>query len=295
MLRLWVASSDYQSDISISRDILKQMSEAYRKIRNTARYILGNISDFDPDTDMVPADELLPIDKWAVVKLNELIEKCLGAYDKFEFHQVYHSIHKFCVVDMSNFYLDVLKDRLYTEKADSKQRRAAQTAMYLILDALTRMLAPILAYTADEIWRYLPHRAADDKENILYNEMPKTVDITVGDDFIATWDRIHELRDTVKKSLEVVIKDKVVKTSLETCVTLRASGEEYDFIEKVLPELKAVFIVSDVKLEKADGELTVEVAKAEGEKCERCWAYSTTVGCDADHPTLCARCAAILK
>ncbi|MBQ1899223.1 MAG: isoleucine--tRNA ligase, partial [Ruminococcus sp.] len=123
----------------------------------------------------------------------------------------------------------------------------------------------------------------------------KTVDITVGDDFIATWDRIHELRDTVKKSLEGVIKDKVVKTSLETCVTLRASGEEYDFIEKVLPELKAVFIVSDVKLEKADGELTVEVAKAEGEKCERCWAYSTTVGCDADHPTLCARCAAILK
>ena len=295
VLRLWVASSDYQSDISISRDILKQMSEAYRKIRNTARYILGNLSDFDPEKDMVAADELTPIDKWAVVKLNELIEKCLGAYDKFEFHQVYHSIHKFCVVDMSNFYLDVLKDRLYTEKADSKQRRAAQTAMYLILDALTRMLAPILAYTADEIWRYLPHRAADDKENILYNEMPKTVDITVGDDFIAAWDRIHELRDTVKKSLEVVIKDKVVKTSLETCVTLRASGEEYDFIEKVLPELKAVFIVSDVKLEKADGELTVEVAKAEGEKCERCWAYSTTVGCDADHPTLCARCAAILK
>ena len=295
VLRLWVASSDYQSDISISRDILKQMSEAYRKIRNTARYILGNLSDFDPEKDMVAADELTPIDKWAIVKLNELIEKCLGAYDKFEFHQVYHSIHKFCVVEMSNFYLDVLKDRLYTEKADSKQRRAAQTAMYLILDALTRMLAPILAYTADEIWRYLPHRAADDKENILYNEMPKTVDITVGDDFIATWDRIHELRDTVKKSLEVVIKDKVVKTSLETCVTLRASGEEYDFIEKVLPELKAVFIVSDVKLEKADGELTVEVAKAEGEKCERCWAYSTTVGCDADHPTLCARCAAILK
>ena len=295
MLRLGVASSDYQSDISISRDILKQMSEAYRKIRNTARYILGNLSDFDPEKDMVSADELLPIDKWAVVKLNELIEKCLSAYDKFEFHQVYHSIHKFCVVDMSNFYLDVLKDRLYTEKADSKERRAAQTAMYLILDSLTRMLAPILAYTADEIWRYLPHRAADDKENILYNDMPKTVAITVADDFIATWDRIHELRDTVKKSLEVVIKDKVVKTSLETCVTLKASGEEYSFIESVLPELKAAFIVSDVKLVEADGELSVEVTKAEGEKCERCWAYSSTVGSDAEHPTLCARCAAILN
>ena len=294
VLRLWVASSDYQSDISISRDILKQMSEAYRKIRNTARYILGNLNDFDPEKDMVAANDLLPIDKWAVVKLNELITKCLNAYDKFEFHQVYHSIHKFCVVDMSNFYLDVLKDRLYTEKADSKERRAAQTAMYLILDSLTRMLTPILAYTADEIWRYLPHRAADDAENVLYNSMPSTVAIDVDEDFIAAWDRIHELRDTVKKSLEVVIKEKVVKSSLETCVTLKASGEEYDFIEKVLPELKSVFIVSEVKLEKADGELAVEVTKAEGEKCERCWAYSTTVGSDAEHPTLCARCAAIL-
>ena len=295
VLRLWVASSDYQSDISISRDILKQMSEAYRKIRNTARYILGNLNDFDPEKDMVAANDLLPIDKWAVVKLNELITKCLNAYDKFEFHQVYHSIHKFCVVDMSNFYLDVLKDRLYTEKADSKERRAAQTAMYLILDSLTRMLTPILAYTADEIWRYLPHRAADDAENVLYNSMPSTVAIDVDEDFIAAWDRIHELRDTVKKSLEVVIKEKVVKSSLETCVTLKASGEEYDFIQKVLPELKSVFIVSEVKLEKADGELEVAVTKAEGEKCERCWAYSTTVGADAEHPTLCARCAAILK
>ena len=295
VLRLWVASSDYQSDISISREILKQMSEAYRKIRNTARYILGNLSDFDPDNDMVPADELLPIDKWAIVKLNELIEKCLNAYDKFEFHQVYHSIHNFCVVDMSNFYLDVLKDRLYTEKADSKARRAAQTAMYLILDALTRMLTPILAYTSDEIWRYLPHRSADDNENVLFNEMPKTVAITVGDDFIATWDRIHELRDTVKKSLEVVIKDKVVKTSLETCVILKASGDDYAFIQSVLPELKAAFIVSDVQLVEAEGELAVEVKKAEGEKCERCWAYSTTVGECSEHPTLCARCAAILQ
>ena len=295
VLRLWVASSDYQSDISISRDILKQMSEAYRKIRNTARYILGNLCDFDPEKDMVDPSEMTPIDKWAVVKLNELIEKCLSAYDRFEFHQVYHSIHKFCVVDMSNFYLDVLKDRLYTEKADSKERRAAQTAMYLILDAITRMLTPILAYTADEIWRYMPHKASDDKENVLFNEMPKTVALTVADDFIAAWDRIHELRDTVKKSLEVVIKDKVVKTSLETCVTLKASGEEYSFIESVLPELKAAFIVSDVKLTQGDGELTVEVSKAEGEKCERCWSYSTTVGADPEHPTLCARCAAILK
>ncbi|MBQ9514559.1 MAG: isoleucine--tRNA ligase, partial [Ruminococcus sp.] len=294
VLRLWVASADYQSDITISREILKQMSEAYRKIRNTARYILGNLFDFDPETDMVASADLLPIDKWAIVKLNELIEKCLNAYDKFEFHQVYHSIHNFCVVDMSNFYLDVLKDRLYTEKADSPARRAAQTAMYMILDSLTRLLTPILAYTADEIWRFMPHKASDDKANVLFNDMPKPFDIDVADDFIATWDRIHDLRDTVKKSLEVVIKEKVVKASLETCITLKASGDDYAFISSVLPELKAVFIVSDVKLVEAEGELSVEVTKAEGEKCERCWAYSATVGHDHDHPTLCDRCAAIL-
>ena len=299
VLRLWVASSDYQSDISISRDILKQMSEAYRKIRNTARYILGNLNDFDPKKDKVGAEDFLPIDKWAVNKLNELIATVTDAYDKYEFHQVYHSIHKFCVVDMSNFYLDVLKDRLYTEKADSKARRAAQTVMYLILDSLTRMLAPILAYTSDEIWRFMPHDDTVDAENVLYNDMPERIEIEIDDAFTAAWDRIHDLRDTVKKSLEIVIKDKVVKSSLETCVTLKARGEEYSFIESVLPELKAVFIVSDVKLVEGDnalsGELEVEVTKAEGEKCDRCWSYSTTVGSCKEHPTLCARCAAILR
>ncbi|MBQ9680359.1 MAG: isoleucine--tRNA ligase [Ruminococcus sp.] len=294
VLRLWVASSDYQSDISISREILKQMSESYRKIRNTARYILGNLYDFDPNKDMVAPDEFLPIDKWAAVKLGELIATVTDAYDKYEFHQVYHSILRFCVVDMSNFYLDVLKDRLYTEKADSKERRAAQTVMYCILDALTRMLAPILAYTADEIWRYMPHGDGVDAENVLYNEMPAKIALEVEDGFMASWDRIQSLRDTVKKSLEVVIKEKVVKASLETCVTLKASGEEYSFIESVLPELKAVFIVSDVKLVEGDGGLSVEVTKAEGEKCERCWGYSTSVGSCAEHSTLCARCAAIL-
>ena len=295
ILRLWVASSDYHADIRISKDILKQLSEAYRKIRNTARYILGNISDFDPDKDMVAVDALLPLDKWAIAKLNELIAKVKSGYDRYEFHQVYHSVHNFCVVDMSNFYLDVLKDRLYTEKADSAERRAAQTAMYLILDALTRMLAPILAYTADEIWRYLPHRAEDDSENVVFNEMPKAIELNVDDSFMATWDRIHELRDTVKKSLEVVIKDKTIKSSLEAAVVLSASGEEYAFIESVLPELKAAFIVSDVQLVQGDGELNVSIERAKGEKCERCWAYSETVGHDHDHPTLCARCAAILK
>lgn len=295
VLRLWVASADYQSDITISREILKQMSEAYRKIRNTARYILGNLYDFDPNKDFVSPDDFLPIDKWAMIKLNDLIATVIDAYDKYEFHQVYHSIHKFCVVDMSNFYLDVLKDRLYTEKADSKDRRAAQTVMYHILESLTLMLAPILAYTSDEIWRFMPHADDADPENVLFNDMPGRFELEVEDGFEAAWDRIHDLRDTVKKSLEVIIKDKTVKSSLETCVTLKASGDEYEFIKSILPELKTVFIVSDVKLVENSGELEVEVAKAEGDKCERCWCYSTTVGSSAEHPTLCARCAAILS
>ena len=295
VLRLWVASSDYHADIRISKDILKQLSEAYRKIRNTARYILGNISDFNPDTDSVAVDELMPIDKWAINKLNELIAKVKAGYDAYEFHQVYHSIHNFCVVDMSNFYLDVLKDRLYTEKADSKLRRAAQTAIYIILDSMTRMIAPILAYTSDEIWKYMPHRADANAECVLFNDMPAPIEISLDADFIANWDKIHELRDTVKKQLEVAIKDKMIKSSLEASVTLSATGAEYEFIKSVENELDAAFIVSEVVVEQADGELTVTVNKAQGEKCERCWGYSKTVGENADHPTLCARCASVIE
>ncbi|MBQ4129315.1 MAG: isoleucine--tRNA ligase [Ruminococcus sp.] len=296
VLRLWVASSDYHVDIRISKDILKQLSEAYRKIRNTARYILGNLNDFNPDENMVEFSKLYDIDKWALNKLNELMDKVKAGYESFEFHQVYHAIHNFCVVDMSNFYLDVLKDRLYTEKADSQQRRAAQTAMYIILDSLTRMISPILAYTSDEIWRYMPHSSDCDAENVLFNEMPKKVLVDCDAEFTAKWDRIHELRDTVKKSLETVIKDKTIRSSLEACVTLKANGEEYSFLKSVEDELTTVFIVSKVVIEEADvAELAVEVAKATGEKCERCWAFSETVGSDSEHPTLCKRCADILN
>ena len=295
VLRLWVASSDYHVDIRISKDILKQLSEAYRKIRNTARYILGNISDFNPDTDSVDINDLMPIDKWAINKLNELIVKVKNGYDTYEFHQVYHAIHNFCVVDMSNFYLDVLKDRLYTEKADSHSRRAAQTTIYIILDSMTRMLAPILAYTSDEIWKYMPHKADSDAECILYNDMPQVIELALEENFIANWDKIHELRDTVKKELEVAVKEKLIKASLEASVTLSAKGDEYDFINTVKDELAAAFIVSEVKLDdNTDGDLKVTVAKAQGEKCERCWAYSETVGSCSEHPTICARCAEVI-
>ncbi len=296
VLRLWVASSDYHADIRISKDILKQLSEAYRKIRNTARYILGNLNDFDPDTNKVEFAELLEIDKWALYKLNELIDKVKAGYDSFEFHQVYHAIYNFCVVDMSNFYLDILKDRLYTEKADSQKRRAAQTAMYIILDALTRMIAPILAYTSNEIWKYMPHCSDNDAENIVFNSMPEKISVDLDADFTAKWDKIHELRDTVKKSIENVRIEKIIKTSLESKVTLKACGDEYNFLKSVENELATVFIVSEVVVENADvTELVVEVTKADGGKCERCWAYSKTVGDDSDHPTLCKRCADILN
>lgn len=295
VLRLWVASCDYQSDVNISFDILKQRSEAYRKVRNTARYILGNLFDFNPNTDMADFDTLLPIDKWALAKLNSLIDKVREAYDKYEFHIVYHSIHNFCVVDMSNFYLDVLKDRLYTEKADSPRRRAAQTAMYLILDAMTRMIAPILAYTSDEIWKFMPHSAANEASHVIYNEMPEKVAVDVDDSFMEFWNRIHELRDDVKKTLEPMIKEKTIKSSLEAKVTLSAGGETLGFLKQAEPELADAFIVSEVVIADNGAELDITAEKAEGEKCERCWAIRKSVGADAEHPTLCAHCCETLR
>lgn len=295
VLRLWVASSDYHADIRISPDILKQLSEAYRKIRNTARYILGNLNGFNPDENMVSLDELMPIDMWALAKLNILIDKVKEAYDKYEFHIVYHAIHNFCVVDMSNFYLDVLKDRLYTEKADSKARRAAQTSIYIILNAMTRMIAPILAYTSDEIWKYMPHSSNEKAEHVIYNEMPEKVDISIDDDFMAFWDEIHELRDDVKKSLETFIKDKTIKSSLEAKVTLGASGDKLAFLKKAENELATAFIVSEVEIVDNSSELEIRIDKAEGEKCERCWVISKTVGENSEHPTLCSRCCENLK
>ncbi len=295
VLRLWVASSDYHADIRISPDILKQLSEAYRKIRNTARYILGNLADFNPDENTVACDEFMPIDKWAIAKLNNLIDKVKEAYDKYEFHIVYHAIHNFCVVDMSNFYLDVLKDRLYTEKADSKSRRAAQTSIYIILNAMTRMIAPIIAYTSDEIWKYMPHSANENADHVIFNVMPEKVDIAIDDDFMAFWDEIHELRDDVKKSLESFIKDKTIKSSLEAKVKLAAGGAKLDFLKKAENELAAAFIVSEVEISDNNAELEITIEKAEGEKCERCWSISKTVGENAEHPTICSRCCDNLK
>ncbi|MDO4731081.1 MAG: isoleucine--tRNA ligase [Clostridia bacterium] len=304
ILRLWVASSDYHADIRISKDILKQLSEAYRKIRNTARYILGNLCDFDPNKDMLPVEELTSLDKWALIKLNELTDKMKNGYDKFDFHVAYHSVHNFCVVDMSNFYLDVIKDRLYVEQANSKSRRAAQTAIYIILDSMTRLIAPILAYTADEIWDYMPHKNGDNKDSVVLNDINPKVCVELDDEFMSFWDRVISVRDDVKKALEIARKNKEIGKSLEAEVTLYCDDELYKILKDSQDDLAMIFIVSKVNVLK-DGqgkfkaeynkELSIDVKKAQGGKCERCWIHSDTVGQDEEHKTLCKRCAAIIK
>ena len=301
ILRLWVASSDYHCDIRISKDILKQLSEAYRKIRNTARYILGNLYDFNPDADSVTDDKLLPLDKWALVRLNELIAKVREGYESFEFHQVYHSLHNFCVVDMSNFYLDVIKDRLYVEKASGVERRAAQTVIFRVLDAMTRMIAPILAFTAEEIWQAAPHDGKSDKASVLFNDMPAEAVISVDEAFMEKWDKIHSVRDDVSKALEIARTQKLIGKSLEAKVTLCCEGELNGFLQSVRDDLATVFIVSSVEVTDGKGDfegdvagLGVTVGKADGEKCDRCWAYSGTVGQNDEHPTLCARCVGVI-
>lgn len=299
ILRLWVASSDYHADIRISKDILKQLSESYRKIRNTARFILGNLYDFNPDKDMVEVSKLESIDKWALAKLNEVIAKSKKGYDEFEYHNVVNAIHNYCVVDLSNFYLDVLKDRLYVQKADSQVRRAAQTTMYIILDALALLLAPIIAFTADEIWGYMPHDKSRNAQNIVFNDFPSQIDIDVDDKFMQDWALMHNVRDDVKKALENARNEKIIGASLEAKVTVNGKNETEQVLKKFANEMADLFItsqavVSDKQEEFVGDVVSVSVEKAQGEKCERCWCYSTDVGSNQKHPDVCAKCAEIL-
>lgn len=301
ILRLWVASSDYHADIRISNDILKQLSESYRKIRNTARYILGNLDGFNPDTDLVDFERMTELDRWALVRLNDVIAKAKAAYEDFDFHIVFHTIHNYCTIDLSNFYLDVIKDRLYVEKADGELRRAAQSAMYLILRDLTLLLAPILCFTAEEIWQYIPADKHYDGASVMFNTLPETGKYTADEAFLQKWDRIHALRDDVNKALEGARNDKLIGKSLEAAVTLYCDGELYDFVS-AQKNLAEIFIVSKVHVQQegegpAHGEtegLSILVEKAKGEKCERCWMYDDTVGENPEHPTLCHRCAKVI-
>ena len=302
ILRLWVASSDYHADVRVSPEILKQLSDNYRKIRNTARYCIGNLYDFNPDTDMVGLDELEELDKYALMKLDELLETARGGFEVYEYHTAAHAIHNFCVVDMSNFYFDVLKDRLYTSAPASKTRRAAQTVLYKVLDALTLLMTPILAFTADEIWKSMPHDSLRNAESPLFNEIPKPEFIEADAEFMNKWDRIHSVREDVQKALELARNEKKIGKSLEAKVTLFADGELLEFLNGVEDSLAEIFIVSEVEVAQGKGNfagnvegLSVSISKAEGEKCERCWTFSKTVGECSEHPTLCAKCAAVIK
>jgi isoleucyl-tRNA synthetase len=295
-LRLWVSSSDYKVDIRISNDILKQLAESYRKIRNTARFILGNIFDFDPKKDMVAYSEMEELDRWALLKLNQLVEKIENAYSEYEFHVMLHSIHNFCVTDMSSFYLDVTKDRMYASKADDKSRRSGQTAMFIILDTLTRLLAPVLAFTADEIWQYMPHKEGDNTESVMLNDWPGIRNEYKDEALDKKWEVLLDVRDSVLKALEEARNQKLIGQSLQAKVILKANGDTLKLLKDNIELLPTIFITSQVEVaESQKPELEVEVVLADGEKCERCWIYSETVGENHEHPTLCARCTSVIN
>ena len=306
VLRLWVASADYTSDIAVSKEILTRIAEAYRRIRNTARFILGNLFDFDPERDMVGHDDLEEIDKWAMLKLHKLIGKTTEYYEKYRFHLVFHSIYNFCVKDMSAFYLDVLKDRLYTSAPASKPRKSAQTVLFEILVSLAKLLAPILSFTGEEIWRQIPGYANRDR-SIHLSDWPKASDQYFNEELENEWDRLHEVRDEVLKALEVARNEKLIGNSLEAAVRLYAPADLLEFLERFGPTLPGLFIVSQVEVgvaAKAGDEafksevisdLAILISKASGEKCERCWNFSDTVGEDMRHKTLCARCVEVVE
>lgn len=293
ILRLWVSSSDYKVDIRISNDILKQLTESYRKIRNTSRFILGNICDFDPNKDLLPYSELDELDKWALLRLNQLVIKIEKAYSEYEFHSMLHAIHNFCVVDMSSFYLDVTKDKMYASKPDDKVRRAGQTTMYIILDTLTRLLAPVLAFTAEEIWQYLPHTEKDNAESIMLNDWPEAKEEYNDIALDEKWSKLLEIRDIVLKALEEARNKKLIGQSLQAKLVIKA--KDLELLKENLEILPTIFISSQVELQESNNEeLEIEVLEADGVKCERCWIYSTTVGQDSNHPALCDRCSKVL-
>ncbi|MBR2744323.1 MAG: isoleucine--tRNA ligase [Clostridia bacterium] len=292
ILRLWALSSDYQSDVRVSKEILKQVSEVYRKIRNTARYILGNTSDFDVNKP-VAYEDLLEIDKWALTRLNKLIVECTKAYDAYEFNRAYQAINTFCVVDMSNFYLDIIKDRLYTAKTDSVERRAAQTAMYEILNSLVRILAPMTAFTAEEIWKFMKHKDGENAESVMLAFYPEVNPKFDNKELEAKWDKILKLKEDVAKVLEEARAAKILGHSLNAKVVLSAEGDDFKFLNDNKDLLMTVFIVSGLEI--VQGKANIKVEVAEGEKCERCWMYSPTVGLNPEHPTICKRCSEALK
>lgn len=305
ILRLWVSSADYTQDMRLSKEIQKQLADAYLKIRNTGRYMLGNLAGFDPNQHRVAFADMQELDQWAVSRCNALIAECRRCYDNYEFHGVYRAIYNFCVVEMSNFYLDIIKDRLYCEGTDSLLRRSAQSAMYFILDTMIRLLAPILAFTSEEMWAAMPHAEGDDTESVLFNAIPD-VDPALELDETQTerWAQILNLKADVNKALEAVRAEKIVKKSTDAKLTLYFNDEAWERFQPLKDhDFATLFIVSEVEFVHGEGEgytgeaflgLTVKVEMHSAPKCPRCWNHNATIGTAEGHPELCPRCAKVI-
>jgi isoleucyl-tRNA synthetase len=299
LLRLWVGSVDFTEDVRLSDTILTRLSEAYRKLRNTFRYMLGNLNDFDPTRDAVPGAQLLGIDSWILTRAEELVTRCLAYYSEYAFHKVYRAIYEFSITDLSAIYFDVSKDRLYTSGPSSPARRSGQTALHRLNLALARLLAPILSFTCEEAWEHssLPIGA---QPNVHMDLFPAPGDLTAGITFeqqsaAADWDKLAAIRDQVLKSLDLAREDKIIGSSLEAAVALQAAGETLALLTRYEAELPGLFIVSAVELAAGAEALTIQVERARGDKCDRCWKYTLDVGSDPEYPTVCASCAKTLR
>ncbi len=306
ILRLWVSSEDYRDDVKVSDEILRQVSDAYRKIRNTIRYMLGNLSDFQPETQRLPRAELPELDRWALARYDELKAKIIKSYERYEFHAVYQALNLFCGTTMSAFYLDIIKDRLYTAGTDSLPRRAAQTTLFEILDGMLRLMSPILSFTAAEAWEslYRLPEHAPLTESVFFAEFPEMGEHEVDHPMEDRWARLIRLRSEITKALEIARRDKIIGHPLEAEVQLQAEGELAEFIDREWQTIKEISIVS--MLAKSEGMndallgseeiegLAIKVVPAPGKKCERCWTRSTTVGDSTRHPEICDRCAAVV-
>jgi isoleucyl-tRNA synthetase len=296
LVRLWSASVEFNEDVRVSETILTRLQDAYRKLRNTFRYLLGNLSGFDPVADAVPVSEMLELDQWILLRAEALVERCRGWYDEFAFHKVYHALYDFATVDLSSLYFDVLKDRLYTAAPKSHARRSAQTALYRLEYALVRLVAPVLAFTAEEVWTNMGQAGS-----IHLQLFPEAAELTDGlpeaqRKRAENWDRLIKVREDVLKSLEQARQEKFIGAPLEARVRLAANGDLYPLLEQYAGELPGLFIVSQVALDQKSGEdVSVRVERADGVKCERCWKYTTDTGADAQFPTICGACASAVK
>jgi isoleucyl-tRNA synthetase len=289
VLRLWVAAEDYKDDIKISKEILKRLADAYFRIRNTFRFLLGNLYDFDPGTDRIPYDEIYEMDRWALHRLQKLILRVREAYEHFEFHVVYHSVQNFCAVEMSALYFDILKDRLYTFPARSVGRRSAQTVLYEILESLTRLMAPILTFTAEEVWKYIPPGPGK-AESVHLMSFPELQSEYLDESLEEQWEKIWEVRAVVNKALEEARKEKKIGLSLDAQIHLHLPEKMYQFLQAYQKDLKSIFIVSSVTLHRDEKEMWAEVLRADGRKCDRCWNYDVSVGLHPEHQIICQRC-----